>query len=67
MEKVLCDEGYSGENFARSVKDILDAEVETGKRNELHGFAVLSGRWVVERTFGWIEKCEGCGRIVKGS
>jgi transposase len=32
------------------------AEVEVVKRNELHRFAVLPKRWVVERTFGWLEK-----------
>jgi transposase len=26
------------------------------KRNELHRFAVLLKWWVVERTFGWLEK-----------
>jgi transposase len=54
VEKVLCDGGYTGESFALGVKDILDAEVEIVKRTELHRFVVLPGRWVVERSFGWI-------------
>jgi transposase len=54
--KVLCDGGYSGENFACAVRVLIGAEVEVVKRNELHTFAVLPKRWVVERTFGWLEK-----------
>ena len=27
------------------------------KRNELHTFVVLPKRWVVERSFAWLEKC----------
>jgi transposase len=54
--KVLCDSGYSGENFANAVKRLIDAEVEVVKRNELHKFVVIPKRWVVERTFAWLEK-----------
>jgi transposase len=54
---VLCDGGYTGEKFADSVKSILGARVEIAKRNELHTFAVLPKRWVVERSFGWLDKC----------
>ena len=34
----------------------MGAEVEIAKRNELHRFAVLPKRWVVERSFSWLEK-----------
>jgi transposase len=27
------------------------------KRNELHQFAVIPKRWIVERSFAWLEKC----------
>ena len=53
--KVLCDGGYTGERFARAVMALLDAEVEIVKRNELHTFAVLPKRWIVERSFGWLD------------
>jgi transposase len=52
----LCDGGYSGKNFANAVRLLIGAEVEAVKRNELHTFVVLPRRWVVERTFGWLEK-----------
>ncbi len=39
------------------MKYVLGAKVEVVKRNELRTFAVLPKRWVVERSFGWLEKC----------
>jgi transposase len=56
VEKFLVDGGYSGDAFAKAVKDIHGAEVEVAKRSELHTFAVLPKRWVVERSFGWLDK-----------
>ncbi len=54
--KVLCDGGYTGENFANAIKALIGAEVEVAKRNELHKFAVIPRRWVVERTNAWLDK-----------
>jgi transposase len=55
--KLLADGGHTGEKFAERVKNLLGAEVEIAKRNELHTFAVIPKRRVVERSFGWLEKC----------
>lgn len=57
VKKYLVDGGYTGDNFANSIKDLVGAEVEVAKRNELNTFAVIPKRWVVERTFGWLDKC----------
>lgn len=54
--KVLCDGGYTGEKFASAVGTLINAEVEVVKRNELHKFSVIPKRWVVERSFAWLEK-----------
>lgn len=54
---LLVDGGYSGYKFAEAVKEIIGANVEVAKRNELHKFAVIPKRWVVERSFAWLEKC----------
>jgi len=54
---VLADSGYTGAPFAQAVKELLGASVEIAKRNELHTFAVIPKRWVVERSFAWLEKC----------
>ena len=56
VQKVLADGGYTGQAFASSVQELMGAEVEIAKRNELHRFAVLPKRWVVERSFSWLEK-----------
>ena len=39
------------------VMERLNAAVQIVKRNELHTFAVLPKRWIVERSFAWLEKC----------
>jgi transposase len=71
VENVLADGGYTGAPFAASVKDILGAEVEIAKRNELHKFEVIPKRWVVERSFSWLEKCrrlwKNCERKLNSS
>lgn len=54
--KFLVDGGYTGERFAKAVKRLTGAVVEVAKRNELHKFEVIPKRWVVERTFGWLDK-----------
>ena len=56
VQKILADGGYTGKAFASSVQELIDAEVKIAKRNELHRFAVLPKRWVVERSFSWLEK-----------
>lgn len=54
--KFLVDGGYSGPKFADAIKEVHGATVEVVKRNELHTFKVLPKRWIVERTFSWLEK-----------
>ena len=57
VRSFLVDGGYSGKKFACAVKELHGASVEVVKRNELHQFKVLPKRWIVERTFAWLEKC----------
>lgn len=71
VKRFLVDGGYSGEKFANAVRELCGAEVEVVKRNELHTFAVLPKRWVVERTFGWLDKSrrlwKNCERKIHNS
>jgi transposase len=53
--KVLCDGGYTGENFSNAVMALINATVEVAKRSELHKFAVIPKRWIVERSFAWLD------------
>jgi len=57
VEKMLVDGGYTGETFALTIKELIGATVEVVKRSELHTFKVIPKRWVVERSFSWLEKC----------
>jgi len=71
VRKFLVDGGYSGEPFANAVKEICGADVEVVKRDELHKFVVIPKRWVVERSFGWIDKArrlwKNCERTLHNS
>jgi len=57
VEKMLVDGSYTGEKFSRGIKRLISATVEVVKRSELHTFKVIPKRWVVERSFAWLEKC----------
>lgn len=71
VKKLLVDGGYRGESFALRVKGLIRSSVEVMKRNELHIFKVLPKRWVVERSFAWLEKCrrlwKNCERKLRTS
>jgi transposase len=72
VQKVLADGGYTGEPFAQGVAAIIPgAAVEVVKRSELHTFAVIPKRWIVERSFAWLEKCrrlwKNCERLINNS
>lgn len=68
---VLVDGGYTGEKFADKIQMLIGATVEVAKRSELHKFAVIPKRWVVERSFAWLEKCrrlwKNCERKINTS
>lgn len=57
LEVVYVDQGYSGENFARAIREACGehVRVEVIKRNS-KTFEVLPKRWIVERTFGWLNR-----------
>jgi transposase len=53
---ILADGSYPGEAFAADVQQLINASVRIAKRSELHTFKVIPDRWVVERSFAWLEK-----------
>ena len=73
VQKLLCDSGYTGQPFAQGIKDILgqDVTVQIAKPSELHTFKVMPKRWVVERSFAWLEKnrrlWKNCERLLNTS
>ena len=68
VKVVLVDGGYTGEKFAATIRYLTGAEVQVAKRNELHTFAIIPKRWIVERSFGWLDKCrrlwKNCERLI---
>jgi transposase len=71
VKNILADGGYCGQNFADEINKIIDSKVEIAKRNELHKFVVLPKRWIVERSFSWLEKCrrlyKNCEKLLDSS
>lgn len=57
VQSILVDGSYTGQPFAQAVKARLGATVQVAKRHALSSFAVMPQRWVVERTFAWLDKC----------
>jgi len=52
--KIFADGGYRGK-LIDYVKKVFSIEIEIIKSNELHTFKILPKRWIVERTFAWID------------
>jgi transposase len=73
VQSLLCDSGYTGQPFAQGVQEILGGHVtvQTAKRSELHTFKVMPQRWVVKRSFAWLEKnrrlWKNCERLLNTS
>ena len=55
VEVIWVDSGYDGDKFALSVWLMIQAHVEVIRRTNQE-FQVLPKRWVVERTFGWLNQ-----------
>ncbi len=55
IKKILVDGGYIGKKFSDAAKTLCEAGVEVVKRREPHTFQVLPKRWIVERSFGWLD------------
>ena len=67
VQSVLADAGYVGEPFAQGVR----VTVQIARRSELHTFKVMPKRWVVERSFAWLDKnrrlWKNCERLLSTS
>ena len=55
VTKLFADGGYQGPKFRQALPQL---SVEIVKRPDTaQGFEVVPGRWVVERTLAWINRC----------
>jgi transposase len=57
--KLYADGGYQGPVFQDAMQTIMaQVDVEIVKRSDqAKGFVLLPKRWVVERTFAWLNRC----------
>lgn len=56
IAKMWADGAYAGD-LARRARDELNIDIEIVKKPpDTHTFRVLHRRWVVERTFGWLNR-----------
>ena len=57
--KLYADGGYQGPDFQAAMKRLLSrVNLEIVKRSDfVKGFVVLPKRWLVERTFAWLNRC----------
>ncbi len=53
LTKIYADGGYTGP-LIDWAKHMFDYTLEIVKRNQQHSFQVLPKRWIVERTFAWL-------------
>lgn len=73
VQSLLADSGYVGQPFAQGVQEILGGHVtvQIAKRSELHTFKVMPKRWIVERSFAWLDKnrwlWKNCDRLLNTS
>ena len=57
MPVITCGQRWPVANRQGLAKILGEAvTVQLAKRSELHKFAVIPKRWVVERSFAWLEK-----------
>jgi transposase len=59
LRKLFADGGYQGPIFEQATTALMaEMAVEIVKRSDAaKGFVVLPRRWVVERSFAWLNRC----------
>lgn len=68
LRHVFADGGYAGEKLQEALKDQGDWTIEIIKRSDTaKGFVLLPRRWVVERTFAWLNRNRRLAKDVEAS
>jgi transposase len=57
LRHIFADGGYAGDKLKGALKELGDWTIEIVKRSDAaKGFVLLPRRWVVERTFAWLNR-----------
>jgi putative transposase len=57
LKVIWVDQGYSGQNFANAVQHLCGEQVRVEVIERISKtFEQLPKRWIVERTFGWLNR-----------
>ncbi|PWL16602.1 IS5 family transposase [Falsochrobactrum shanghaiense] len=57
VKRLFADGGYAGEKLTTAVAHIEALAIEIVKRSDqAKGFVILPKRWIVERTFAWLNR-----------
>ncbi len=57
LKVIWVDQGYSGQNFANAVQQVCGEQVRVEVIERISKmFEQLPKRWIVERTFGWLNR-----------
>lgn len=56
LRHVFADAGYAGQKLSKALKGRGEWTIQVVRRNLAHTFEVLPKRWVVERTFAWLNR-----------
>jgi transposase len=57
VETALADGGNAGADFAAEAELSAGAAVQAAERPDLKNTAAVPKRWIVERSFAWMDKC----------
>jgi putative transposase len=52
----MFDSGYASDALLNWCEQVFGVRTEVTTRGEQKGFQVLPKRWIVERTFGWLNR-----------
>ncbi len=56
IKDIYADGGYTGNKFVSEIKKRTNWTLRIIKRPQRQGFKLLARRWIVERTFAWLNK-----------
>jgi transposase len=66
IQTIYADSGYTGERLALDMIDEIGICLTVVPRNKVKQFEIVPKRWIVERSFAWLDKCRRLFKNVEG-